>query len=547
MNDEYISKSVKEKLRLAERGDLFSCFTVGNYYIDGKTFDEDEKKSNEYFSKVADELYSANIRVKSLELYDYKKFEKVNLSLSKKQTTILIGSNGSGKSTILEGLAKTLQFLVDNLRVRNNNHYKFDDDEINVNTKNKYSIIKCNLTLNDEYSFSCSLTNNYENVARKVQSELEQFKLLGAMHQEADRLRGDDFPYPLFAYYPIERTLLIKRDEVERKQSKRSRKSIFNKIEGLNKAFDGSSNFDTFFGWYKEVDDILNEQSSKKKLSPDDIREILLKAELEKSLKKDTSAEDLSEIISSLFNSEAPTANSTLAKKLEKNAKVIVDAIKNFLTDVQDVEITRIPALDMYIKSNDLRLSVFNMSQGEKTLLALISDIARRLVTLNPNSEDPLKGKGVVLIDELDLHLHPQWQRTIIKNLERTFPNIQFIISTHSPLILTTVTSEQIKILTDEVNIHEIKSPKLNPFGKVSSEALAIMNTPEKPEIDLELSDLINKYEELVKLGLEDSDEAKAVLASLQNTGYSIDESQLELWRFIASNAELFEDSEGGK
>ncbi|HCG6537994.1 AAA family ATPase [Vibrio parahaemolyticus] len=541
MNDKYIPKSVKEKLRLADRGDLFSCFTVGEYYIDGKTLDIDEKKSDGYFSKVADELHGSNIRVKNLELYDYKKFERANLSLSKKQTTILIGSNGSGKSTILEGLAKNLQFLVDNIRVRNNNHYKFDDNEININTKNKYAITKCSLTLNDEYTFSCSLTKNYENVARKVQSELEQFKLLGAMHQESDRLRGDDFPYPLFAYYPIERTVLIKREDVERKQNKRSRKSIFNKIEGLNKAFDGSSNFDTFFGWYKEIDDIINEQSSKNNLSPEAIREALLKAESE-----GRSAEDLGKLISNLLDSKESNTDNTLPKKLEKQSKVIVEAIKNFLTGVQDVEITRTPVLDMYVKSNDLRLSVFNMSQGEKTLLALVSDIARRLVTLNPNSSAPLNGNGVVLIDELDLHLHPQWQQTIIKNLERTFPNVQFIISTHSPLILTTVTSEQIKILTDEVNVQEIKSPKSNPFGKVSSEALAIMNTPEKPEIDVELSILINRYEELVKLGLEESDEAQGVLVKLQDNGYSIDESQLELWRFIASNAELFNDSKEG-
>lgn len=542
MNGEYISRSVKEKLRLADRGDIFSCFAVGNYYIDGKTFDIDYEKSDKYFLKVSEQLYNARIRVKSIELYDYKKFEKVSLSLSNKQTTIIIGNNGSGKSTILEGLAKNLQFLVDNIRIRNNSHYRFDDDEINVNTKNKYSIVKCNLTLNDKYTFSCSLANNYENVARKVQSELEQFKVLGAMHQESDRLRGDDFPYPLFAYYPIERTVLIKREEAERKQSKRSQKSVFNKIEGLNRAFDGTSNFDTFFWWYKEIDDIVNERSSKSKLSIDTIRDALLNKELEESVKNGSGSEELKRLLSDLLVSKESSTNSELIDKLEQRSKTIVEAIKNFLTGVQSVEITRIPVLDMIVKFNEVRLSVFNMSQGEKTLLALVSDIARRLVTLNPNSTKPLEGRGVVLIDELDLHLHPQWQRTIIKNLERTFPNIQFIVSTHSPLILTTVTSEQIKVLTDEVNIIEVNSPKTNPFGKVSSEALAIMNTPEKPDIGLELSALVNEYEQLVKLGLESSDRASDVLLKLQDAGYSIDESQLELWRFIASNAELFKD-----
>ncbi|MCF8970593.1 AAA family ATPase, partial [Pseudomonas carnis] len=68
---------------------------------------------------------------------------------------------------------------------------------------------------------------------------------------------------------------------------------------------------------------------------------------------------------------------------------------------------------------------------------------------LNREVADPLQGKGVVLIDELDLHLHPGWQRTVVANLEKTFPNCQFIITTHSPQILGELPAEAIMLLKD--------------------------------------------------------------------------------------------------
>ncbi len=78
------------------------------------------------------------------------------------------------------------------------------------------------------------------------------------------------------------------------------------------------------------------------------------------------------------------------------------------------------------------------MSDGYRNMLALFADLAWRCVTLNPHFKEDanLKSNGVVLIDELDLHLHPAWQKTIIEQLKNTFPNIQFIATTHSPFII---------------------------------------------------------------------------------------------------------------
>ena len=86
-----------------------------------------------------------------------------------------------------------------------------------------------------------------------------------------------------------------------------------------------------------------------------------------------------------------------------------------------DVEGTKVPTLAL--------------SDGYRSVLALAGDLVWRLIQAFPDSNDPLKEVGVVLIDELDIHLHPLWQRDIALWLREQFPNLQFIVATHSPLI----------------------------------------------------------------------------------------------------------------
>mgnify|MGYP000614132610 CR=1 FL=1 len=71
--------------------------------------------------------------------------------------------------------------------------------------------------------------------------------------------------------------------------------------------------------------------------------------------------------------------------------------------------------------------------------LALFGDLARRIALANPSRSNPLEGEGIVLIDEIELHMHPSWQRKILGALKSTFPNIQFIITTHSPQVISEV------------------------------------------------------------------------------------------------------------
>ena len=93
----------------------------------------------------------------------------------------------------------------------------------------------------------------------------------------------------------------------------------------------------------------------------------------------------------------------------------------------------------LIILFKDGRRIPFNqLSDGQRTLFAMIGDMVRRAVLLNPQLGEKVleETPGVVLIDELDLHLHPKWQRRIIEDLRRTFPKIQFICTTHSPFLI---------------------------------------------------------------------------------------------------------------
>jgi predicted ATP-binding protein involved in virulence len=137
----------------------------------------------------------------------------------------------------------------------------------------------------------------------------------------------------------------------------------------------------------------------------------------------------------------------------------------------------------MIVTKNDKELRIEQLSDGEKCLLAMVGDLARRLAIANPSLDNPLEGEGVVLIDEVDLHLHPQWQRMILPRMIKTFPNCQFIVTTHSPQILGELERGKGMIipLQDGDNGIEISPGDFNVFGQTSDVILAdVMETPKR-------------------------------------------------------------------
>ena len=159
-------------------------------------------------------------------------------------------------------------------------------------------------------------------------------------------------------------------------------------------------------------------------------------------------------------------------------------------------------------------LKVEQLSDGIRNMLAMVGDIAYRCAKLNPHFgiEAARRTKGVVLIDEVDMHLHPRWQQLVLGQLTKAFPNIQFIVTTHSPQVLTTVDNTSIRILRqrDEVGMPttEVITPSLQTKGVASSDVLAnIMLIDPVPHVAE--AEALSRYRQLIETDqLTDNQEA---------------------------------------
>lgn len=216
-------------------------------------------------------------------------------------------------------------------------------------------------------------------------------------------------------------------------------------------------------------------------------------------------AEQLSTTIQQIIKQEAQQKNNTYYDEGQE-LQVVASAIEKFLPEYTHLRIKRTPRPHMLIDKGDRPFNLDQLSDGEKNLIALVGDIARRLAIGNPYKKNPLEGGGIILIDELDLHLHPSWQRLVIPKLLDTFPNCQFFISTHSPQIISHVKPESVFLL--EQAMEGLSYQKVNEtYGMSLDRVVKLLmddeSRPESVEHDIEkLFELIErkKLEEAKKL-----------------------------------------------
>lgn len=193
---------------------------------------------------------------------------------------------------------------------------------------------------------------------------------------------------------------------------KKSKTSI-DQLDGYQNSLGGGVNFSRFFEWFRDREDSENEAGI-----PFDIL-----AHLKNTFESDEK-----------FINEL---NRVQSSSRDKQLSAVRSAVSFFMPGFDNLRVQRMPNLHMAIDKNGKTLNVEQLSQGEKSLMALVGDIARRLAIMNPALDNPLHGQGVVLVDEIDLHLHPRWQRRLVHQLTETFPNCQFILTTHSPLVIS--------------------------------------------------------------------------------------------------------------
>ena len=172
--------------------------------------------------------------------------------------------------------------------------------------------------------------------------------------------------------------------------------------------------------------------------------------------------------------------------------KVVRNAILGCIKDATQIRYDPIRK-ELLIFFNDGRVQPFMMlSDGQRCILSLVGDIAQKAATLNPYmGEDVLHlTEGVVLIDELDLHLHPRWQRGLIEDLRTTFPKIQFICTSHSPFLIQSLRSSEELIMLDGQPTAELANKTIEDIAA----GIMNINNPEVSDRYAEMKGVATEY-----------------------------------------------------
>jgi len=404
------------------------------------------------------------MEIKQFRLHNIGRFKDITIPLAPTEqsggnVTVFVGNNGTGKTSLLKSLATSLSWLVARIKSESGNGTAIPELVIQ-NGKNSAAI---DVQLADQNNEPVEWRIAKSRQGRKG----EHNSMLGEATKLAESYRGaltndENTALPFVAFYSVERVVIDVPLKIRGKHS-------FSQLDGYDKSLNQGVDFRRFFEWFREREDTENENAL-----PQDILDNIA------STKGKTS-----EIWKDLIKYQASTRDRQLT--------AVRTAISQFMPGFSNLKVKRKPRLHMSIDKNDMTLNVEQLSQGEKSLMALIGDIARRLAMMNPKLENPLEGDGIVLIDEVDMHLHPKWQRTLIKQLTSTFPKCQFVLTTHSPLVISDSKDVLAYIVEDDDGLTALPSM----YGlDANTILLSVMDTAVRNEdVQQKLDDVLDKIQ----------------------------------------------------
>jgi predicted ATP-binding protein involved in virulence len=327
------------------------------------------------------------MKIRQLELQNFRCFEQKTFEFSD-QFNVLIGDNATGKTAILDALAIGAGSFF--LGIDNINSLNIQKDDIRLILRQEGEtptlhdvssvVVSCHGSFEDveEISWKRELKSNSSTTTRGDAKEILQY---ARELQQKVRIQDEDrkkIILPVISYYSTGR-LWVQHREIKNTKGPDSR------FLGYKNCLTKSNEMKKIMLWFKKWE---------------------------------------------LASLQQGRPLGTLSG--------VKEAIKNSMEDWQDVKYDVLQN-KLVATAQDGRILPFNMlSDGVKNMIGMVADIAYRCVTLNPqfDGEAARLTPGIVLIDEIDLHLHPKWQRRVVEDLKRTFPNIQFFATTHSPFII---------------------------------------------------------------------------------------------------------------
>lgn len=336
------------------------------------------------------------MKVQRLLLKNFRGIRDLEVQFTERTTTFA-GVNGVGKSTILDALAIALSQLTWRISGNAQKARPISLNDIHIGAEFSRIEVTVDGIANEPVTWGIT-TNRVKSSSDDTSRRSDLDALNKVARQMADDWQSATLltpsPLPLAVFYDVNRAVLDVPMRVREKLQNTFQEAYQDALSH------GGADFKRFFIWFRSLEDAENET----RIDHPSHRDSKLQA-----------------------------------------ARTAIEEFTGFT----DLRIRRKPKLRMMLHKHDEEFDVQQLSDGERNMLALVGDMARRLSILNPQAQYPNRGEGVAIIDEIDLHLHPRWQREVVGKLESVFPHCQFILSTHSPQVISELKPESVMLLKD--------------------------------------------------------------------------------------------------
>ncbi|MXW40803.1 MAG: AAA family ATPase [Synechococcus sp. SB0668_bin_15] len=334
------------------------------------------------------------MKLRRVSLENFRAKQATELKLGSR-LTLLMGENGSGKTTYLDAVAIALGAILTYLPKVSGITFRKRGDIFQCNGREApYTRIVAE-SMEDGLAWDClkrrdkSQRTTEQVPPRLGVRALRQYldrKIIEPWQEYYSSEEESSFELPVLAYYGVSRAVL------DVPMRRRGFSKNYTRFDLLADSLNATSRFRSAFIWF------YNKENEELRLQKD---------------KRD-------------FDARLPELET-----VRRCISSLLPHVSNPRTDTNP--------LRFLVSYQGQEFEIDQLSGGCKTMLGLAMDLGRRMVEANPSSPDPLATEAIVLIDEVDLHLHPEWQQHVVSGLLRTFPHTQFILTSHSPILVESI------------------------------------------------------------------------------------------------------------